>query len=184
MLDSTAAVDTATASNRGNSTTKAALLNRAKNAIEAGHQSLHDAAEALALAQQDFKASQREITDAVGKSVAWVNRLLQWQRQGCVGTPFGPGSKARRERQKSVQAPEQQSPHRNDVDNAEASIERRKTECAKRHAEPKSQEQRALVEFRYAVDHWIPQMDDATKRKAIEYAIAKSKVRASCAIDK
>jgi hypothetical protein len=82
----------------GNRTTKADLFSRAKDAIEAGDQSLHDAAEALALAQEDFNASQREIADAVGKSVAWVNRLLQWRRQGFVGTPFGPGSKARRER--------------------------------------------------------------------------------------
>jgi hypothetical protein len=167
----------------GNRTTKADLLSRAKDAIEAGDQSLHDAAEALALTQ-DFKASQREIADAVGKSVAWVNRLLQWRRQGFVGTPFGPGSKARRERQKSVQAPEPRAPRKIDADNAETSTEKCKTECAKPEGEPKSQKQRALVEFKYAVDHWLPHMDDDTKREAVEYAIAKSKARASCAIDK
>lgn len=114
--DAVKAHDTADATRKekaiivGNTTTKADLFSRAKDAIEAGDQSLHAAAEALALAQEDFKASQREIAEAVGKSVAWVNRLLQWQRQGYVGTPFGPGSRARRERQKSVQAPEQRAP--------------------------------------------------------------------------
>ena len=122
----------------GNTTTKAELFSRAKDAIAAGDQSLHDAAEALALAREDFKASQREIADAVGKSVAWVNRLLQWRRQGFVGTPFGPGSKARRERQKSVQAPEQRGPSKIDADNAEASTEKFRTEHAEREAEPKT----------------------------------------------
>src|SRR5947207_1472188 len=91
----------------GNSTTKEALLIRAKDAIEAGDQSLHEAADALALAQEDFKATQREIAEAVDRSAAWVNRLLRWRREGCQGTPFGPGSKAGRERKKTVQSTEQ-----------------------------------------------------------------------------
>jgi hypothetical protein len=123
----------------GNTTTKADLFSRAKDAIEAGDQSLHDAAEALALAREDFKASQREIADAVGKSVAWVNRLLQWRKQGFVGTPFGPGSRARRERQKSVQAPEQATDGV-DADKAEASAEKGTTESSEQGADPKSQE--------------------------------------------
>ncbi len=159
-----------------NSTTKAALLRRAKDAIEAGDQSLHDAAAALALAQQDFKASQREIADAVGKSVAWVNRLLQWQRQGFGGTPFGPGSKARRERQKSVQAPEQPAPRKVNADNTEASADKGKTECAKREAEPNPRARKELAEFKHAVDIRFPHMDEETRREAIEYAIAKGKV--------
>lgn len=168
----------------GNTTTKAELFSRAKDAIAAGDQSLHDAAEALALAREDFKSSQREIADAVGKSVAWVNRLLQWKKQGFVGTPFGPGSKARRERQKSVQAPEQRAPSKIDADNGEASTKKGKTERAKREAERKPQAQKALDEFKYAVNQWLPQMDDDTKREAVEYAIAKSGVTVSCASDK
>jgi hypothetical protein len=165
----------------GNRTTKADLFSRAKDAIEAGDQSLHDAAEALALAQEDFNASQREIADAVGKSVAWVNRLLQWRRQGFVGTPFGPGSKARRERQKSVQAPEQRAPRKIDADNAEASTEKRKTECAKREAEPKSRARRELAEIKYAIDFRFPHMDKDARHEAIAYAVAKDK---SCASGK
>src|SRR4051794_376794 len=83
-----------------NTTTKADLFNRAKSSIEGGDKSLHEAAEALALARDDFKASQREIADAVGKSVGWVNRLLQWRREGFVGAAFGPGSKASRQQRK------------------------------------------------------------------------------------
>jgi hypothetical protein len=80
-----------------NRTTKDELLSRAKAAIDAGEQSLHVAAEALALAQDDFNATQREIASAVGKSPAWVNALLKWQRSGCKDdSPFGPKSKAAR----------------------------------------------------------------------------------------
>jgi hypothetical protein len=102
-----------------NTTTKAELLCRAKAAIEAGEQSLQEAAEALALARHDFNATQREIAAAVGKSVAWVNRLLRWWDDGCRGTPFGPSAKASRERRKRVQATEQQTRRMPNGDGAE-----------------------------------------------------------------
>jgi hypothetical protein len=113
-----------------NTTTKADLLSRAKDAIEAGDQSLREAADALALAREDFKASQREIAEAVGKSAAWVNRLMRWRREGCPGTPFGPGSKAGRERRKCVQSTEQRAPRNGDTDSPETSTENGKTENA------------------------------------------------------
>jgi hypothetical protein len=106
---STHAAGAAEQSGPGNTTTKADLFSRAKDAIEAGDQSLHAAAEALALAQEDFKASQREIAEAVGKSPAWVNRLLRWRCEGCVGSPFGPGSLAGRKGRKGVQSTEQRA---------------------------------------------------------------------------
>jgi hypothetical protein len=37
---------------------------------------------------------------------------------------------------------------------------------------PKSQAQRALAEFKAAVDIWFSKMDDSAKREAVEYAIA------------
>jgi hypothetical protein len=160
-----------------NATNKASLLRRARDAIEVGDQSLHEAAEALALAQQDFKASQREIAEAVGKSVAWVNRLLRWQREGCEGSPFGPGSKARRARQKSVQAPEQRAV---DADSAEASTIEGKTEDAVQGAEPNLRARRELTEIKQAIDTGFPHMDKETRREAIEYAVAMDK---SCAND-
>jgi hypothetical protein len=79
-----------------NGTMKAELLSRAKAAIEAGG-SPRDAAEALALAQKDFNATQREIGEAVGRSASWVNRLLKWRRSGYEEcSPFGPTTRAGR----------------------------------------------------------------------------------------
>ena len=75
------------------------------------------------LAQKDFDATQREVAAAVGKSVAWVNRLLQWQKEGCPGTPFGPGSKASRARRKHVQATEQEASRKAHTEDADASVE-------------------------------------------------------------
>ena len=96
---------TSTAPSKANTITKDELLSRAKAAIDAGDQSLHVAAEALALAQDDFNATQREIASAVGKSPAWVNALLKWQRSGYRDdSPFGPKTKAAR-----VQHAEQQA---------------------------------------------------------------------------
>jgi hypothetical protein len=84
------------------------LLNRAKNVIVSGESSLctslREAAELIAAAQAQG-ASQRKIADAVGKSAAWVNRLLRWRLGGYSdGTPFGSQSKASRQRASGVQA--------------------------------------------------------------------------------
>ncbi|SHG24186.1 hypothetical protein [Bradyrhizobium erythrophlei] len=153
---------------KGNTTTKADLLSRSKDAIETGDQLLHDAAEALALAQQDFKASQREIAEAVGKSVAWVNRLLQWQRHGCVGTPFGPSSKAGRELRKRVQSSEQRALHRVETDDAGAGTDARMIESTKRTAVPSPQAgDVALADFTARVLDLITRTD---KREAKRFA--------------
>jgi hypothetical protein len=77
-----------------NTTTKAELLKRAKAAIEAGEQSLQEAAEALGLAEEDHSATQREMAEAIGMSASWVNRLLKWRRSGYKDhSPFGPTTK-------------------------------------------------------------------------------------------
>jgi hypothetical protein len=44
---------------------------------------------------------------AIGKSPAWVNRLLKWKAAGYQGTPFGPQSKAKRA---AVQSPKRRPP--------------------------------------------------------------------------
>jgi hypothetical protein len=165
MLDtssSTHAVSTAEPSmpRHGNTTTKADLFSRAKDAIEAGDQSLHDAADALVIAQEDFKASQREIAEAVGKSAAWVNRLLRWRREGCPGSPFGPGSRAGRERWKRVQSTEQRAPRKVDTDSPEASTEKGKTENTAQGADTKSQAgDVALIDFTARVLDLIDRTD-------------------------
>jgi hypothetical protein len=77
-------------------TTKAEVLSRAKEAIEAG-ESPRVIAERLACAQEDFHASQREIGRAIGQSASWVNRLLQWRQSGYnQRSPFGPTTRAGR----------------------------------------------------------------------------------------
>ena len=84
------------------------LLSRAKQAIESGETSLRAAAEDIAAAEEQG-ATQREIAEAVGKSAAWVNRLLKWRRSGYQdATAFGPQAKASRQRAQRVQAPERQ----------------------------------------------------------------------------
>jgi hypothetical protein len=85
--------------------TTSELLIRAKNAIQAGEKSLRSAAEDIAAAQAKG-ATQREIAAAVGKSLGWVNRLLKWRSEGYKNaTPFGPTSRAARQRHR-VQATE------------------------------------------------------------------------------
>ncbi len=84
-------VEAVVSSTLGNTTTKEDLLSRARTAIEAGEQSLHKAAEALGLAQEEHFATQREMAEAVGKSASWVNKLLKWRRSGYKNhSPFGP----------------------------------------------------------------------------------------------
>jgi len=169
MFEQTHTADELPSSTRSNATTKAELLSRAKVAIEDGERSLRDAAEALALAQKDFDATQREIAAAVGKSVAWVNRLLQWQKEGCPGTPFGPGSKASRARRKRVQATEQEASREAPADDAEANETETDTSTA---TSP-------LAKFKSAVDDLFPKMDYSAKCEAISYALSKGKVRVS-----
>ena len=82
--------------------TVAELLNEARQVIVSSDtalcSSMRKAAELIAAAQARG-ASQRQIAASVGKSAAWVNRLLRW-RLGDYrdGTPFGPQAKAGRQR--------------------------------------------------------------------------------------
>ena len=74
------------------------LLSRAKDAIASGEIALHAAAEDIAAAQEQG-ATQRQIAEAVGKSAAWINRLLKWRQSGYQdGSAFGPQAKASRQR--------------------------------------------------------------------------------------
>jgi hypothetical protein len=92
------------------------LLSRAKRAIESGEASLRAAAEDLA-AVQEQGATQREIAEAVGKSLGWVHRLLAWKRDGYrEATPFGAQSAESRRRQRRVQSNERASRGSPDAD--------------------------------------------------------------------
>jgi hypothetical protein len=109
------------------------LLDQAKVAIERGEASLHDAAEYIAEAQA-HGATQRQIAEHLGKSAAWVNRLLQWREGGCRDTPFGPQSKAKRKR---VQATEQKKRK------PATTGEQARAERARAHAEAEKARERA-----------------------------------------
>jgi hypothetical protein len=178
--------ETAATSSAANTTTKGELLERARAAIEAGEQSLHDAAEALALAQEDFGATQREIATAVGRSVSWVNRLLKWRQSGYEdNSPFGPTTTAGRvshakQRTKASKAHKAGVEGSVDDDSPDTSAERRKAEYAKEEESPASTVTGPLAGFKSAVNYWFPRMDCNAKREAVNYAIAQSKVEVSC----
>jgi hypothetical protein len=81
--------------------TIAKLHDKARRAIAAGEGSFRHAAEYLAEARKQG-ATQRQSAKAIGKSPAWVNRLLKWRSGGYRETPFAPQSKAKRA---AVQSP-------------------------------------------------------------------------------
>jgi len=112
--------------------TVADLLSRARNAIKSGETALHAAAEDIAAAQQRG-ATQRQIAQAVGKSVGWVNRLLKWRLSGYQDdTAFGPQAKASRAR---VQARERKKGKPATTgEQAQAAAERARAETAKAEA--------------------------------------------------
>lgn len=90
----TPATDTNAQSAAVNSPSEEELLSRAKSAVEAGEQSMHDAAEALGIAQELHGTTQADMARAIGKSEAWVSLLLRWRRSGYKGeSPFGPTTK-------------------------------------------------------------------------------------------
>jgi hypothetical protein len=71
------------------------LLFRAKTAIASGEKSLRIAAEDIAAARQQG-ATQRTIAAKIGKSAAWVNRLLAWRDSGYIGdAAFGRAQRRR-----------------------------------------------------------------------------------------
>jgi hypothetical protein len=71
------------------------LHDKARRAVAAGEHKFREAAECLAAARK-LGATQRQSAKAIGKSPAWVNRLLKWRSGGYRETPFGPQSKAKR----------------------------------------------------------------------------------------
>jgi hypothetical protein len=111
------------------------LLSRARLAIESGETSLRAAAEDIAAAQEQ-RATQRQIAEAVGKSAAWVNRLLNWRKSGYQGTAFGPQSKASRQRAERVQATERKNQKQpaTTSERVQAAAERARAQSAKAEA--------------------------------------------------
>src|SRR5438132_735417 len=105
---------------------------------------------------------------AVGKSVAWVNKLLRWRRSGYRDhSPFGPTTKRGRVEHAQQRSKASKPRKVNDADDAEASVQRqgriRKQEAGSESAistdtqtptckKPSANE--AKGNLRYAIDHW------------------------------
>jgi chemotaxis protein histidine kinase CheA len=111
------------------------LLSRAKLAIESGETSLRNAAEDIASAQEKG-ATQRQIAEAVGKSLGWVNRLRQWRKSGYLDdTAFGRQCRASRQRAHRVHSTEQVKRNATTSEPAQADAGRASAEKAKAEAE-------------------------------------------------
>src|SRR5438046_32541 len=95
------------------SPTKSELLLKAKTAIASGENCFREAAEYIAAAQAEG-ATQRSIAAALGKSPAWVNRLLAWRAGGFIGDAF-----ERAHRKKLVQPAEQRAETADHVEHAD-----------------------------------------------------------------
>jgi hypothetical protein len=140
------------------------LLSRARLAIKSGENSLRAAAEDIAVAQ-DRGASQRRIAKEVGRSAAWVNRLLRWRKRGYQDdTPFGPQSKASRQRAQGVDAAEQ---NKQNAKESATTSERARAAAARARAEAaKAEAARAEAEARKAKAEAAKAEADARTAKA------------------
>jgi len=178
MLNPLQTADVASSSIAVNMTTKAELLCRAKAAIDAGESALHEAAEALVLAQQDFNATQREIAEAVGRSLGWVNRLLKWRRSGYKeSSPFGPTTRVGR-----VQHAEQRATARTQRKALKGpSADSGTSNCADTETSPSRKPSPAIAmdNLKYAIDHWWLHLDDAAKVEITAYFLKKTGARVS-----
>jgi hypothetical protein len=163
------------------------LIKKIKAAIASSTRSMRDAANDLhTLLCQGM--TQREIADAVGKSVGWVNAIHMWQIGGCKGdSPFGPTTKRGR-----VQHAEQQrkkvSTKRNSVLSLAApapkpelvrpileaeileAVPTPTLEPEQATTELKPSTTRALGEFKFACEKYLPAMTDAERVEAIRFA--------------
>jgi Homeodomain-like domain len=187
MFEDTDTPTESASSTRSNMTTKAELLSRAKVAIDAGETSLRDAAEALALAVDDFKATQREIADAVGRSASWVNRLLKWRRTGYREySPFGPTTKVGRvshaQQRRTVSKSRKNTaaePTTNGAASSSAETIRSTSKDTTTTCKKSWSPSEAKGELRHALDQWWAFMDDAGKAEITEYFVKKAGVRVS-----
>jgi hypothetical protein len=104
-------------------------------ADEAANKHYRVAAERIAEAQTQ-KVSQRQIASSVGKSGAWVNRLLMWRKGGYQGSPFGPQSKAKRARQNERSGAPEHDKSRTVKSQKQDDAEEKKPKKANKHITP------------------------------------------------
>lgn len=101
---------------------------------------LEAAAEKMATAQKQG-ATQRKIARGVGKSLGWVNRLLKWREGGYQGdSPFGPQSRASRQRARVQSAERKKQKPATTSEQAKAAEARARAERTKAEAEKRKAE--------------------------------------------
>jgi len=152
-----------------------AHLEIAKKAIASGENDLRRAAEHIAEARKQG-ASQRRIAAAIGKSVSTVNRYLGWHDSGYRDeTPFGPESKAKRQRAR-VRATERassKSKSHHDVSHEDLAAALARAEAAQADAA------RARAEARQATDEAIRAKAEAVQERLRAEKHARSAATAS-----
>jgi hypothetical protein len=128
------------------------LLREAKDLIESGMPAWRAATEKMAAAL-DQRATRKQVAEAVGMSRPWVTQMLKWREAGYAWpTPFGPQSKASRQRAKCQSADARPKAEKFDTqENSAAAAERARTEKAKAEAEQaKSEAQKATAQAIWA----------------------------------
>ncbi len=168
---------------QANATTKDELFCRARNALDAGEQSLKEAADALGLAKEDHSATQREMAEAVSKSASWVNKLLKWRASGYNDhSPFGPTTKTGRvehaqQRTKTSKPRNAGETSRSDTDDAEGKREGRG--AARPLTGRRISAAEAMGNLKQAIDQCWPHLDDEGKVKMTTYFLNKTGARVS-----
>jgi hypothetical protein len=110
-------------------------LSAATRDIAAGDKSLRSAAEHVAAAV-DLGASQRDVAATVGKSAAWVNRLLLWRSNSYVASgPFADDNKAKKKRAAFSQTKRSKLKADKPTSEARAKADQAKAEAAKAKAD-------------------------------------------------
>jgi hypothetical protein len=113
-------------------------LSCAKHDIAAGDKSLRSAADHIAAAIE-LGASQRDVATTVGKSAAWVNRLLLWRTSGFLANgPFVDDNKKKKQRAAFSQTKQKKSQafsQTKRLDPEKVRAETAKAEAAKARAE-------------------------------------------------
>jgi type IV secretory pathway VirB10-like protein len=144
------------------------LLNRAKSSIESGVASWRAATEDMAAAQEQG-ASQRQIAEAVGMSTAWVNHMLGWRRGGYQDeSPFGPQSRASRERARVQAAERRKKTEKPDIgrDPAPAAASARAKTAKAEAAKAKADAEKATAEARRAQAEALKAQAEAARAEA------------------
>jgi multidrug efflux pump subunit AcrA (membrane-fusion protein) len=145
-------------------------LSLAKDAVASGMPSWRVATEHMAAAKAKG-ASQRRIAEEVGMSSAWVHQMLKWCSDGYKdATPFGPQSKANRQRANAGQATDQkQKADQSDTgtDRAQAAAARARAKAAKAEAaQARADAAKATAEARQAKAEALKAQAEAARAEA------------------